>query len=164
MKAVRDGWRPLQRQELRDERVHDAYKSSKHLRAPAHCPDCGAIYVDGRWRWGSVASGAHAERCPACHRIHDHFPAGFVTLSGAFLAAHRAEIEQLVRHREGREKAQHPLERIIAIEDTADGILITTTGIHLARALGDALEAAYKGQLDYHYNDQESLLRVQWTR
>jgi len=50
------------------------------------------------------------------------------------------------------------------IEDQDDGILITTTDIHLARGIGEALHHAYQGELEYHYNEQENLLRVVWAR
>jgi len=80
MKSVRQGWHPLQREELRDELVHDSYKSKKKLPEPTRCPDCGAVYEMGRWTWGTAATDAHQEPCPACHRVRDHFPAGYVTL------------------------------------------------------------------------------------
>jgi hypothetical protein len=38
---------------------------------------------------------------------------------------------------------------------------ITTTDIHLTRGIGEALHHA---QLEYHYNDEETLLRVMWQR
>jgi hypothetical protein len=87
-----------------------------------------------------------------------------VTLAGAFVEAHRDEILQLARNREAHEKAEHPLERIMNIEDLAGYILITTTDIHLARDIGEAVHAAYKGELEYHYNKEENLLRVSWSR
>jgi NMD protein affecting ribosome stability and mRNA decay len=146
------------------ERVHDTYKSRAKLPEPTRCPDCGAVFRDGRWRWGPSEGAAHEERCPACHRVHDRFPAGYVAIAGAFLDAHRDEIISLVRNVEAREKAEHPLERVIAVEDSADGVLITTTDPHLARALGDALSHAYRGKLEYHYNKEQQLLRVHWTR
>ncbi len=164
MKATRDGWRPLRRDELRDELVHDSYKSKRKLPEPTRCPQCGAVYHEGRWRWLPAPAGAHEETCPACHRIHDHFPAGFVTLKGAFLADHRDDILHLSRNREEHEKAEHPLERIMAIEDVDGAVLITTTDTHLARDIGEAVHAAYGGELEYRYNKEENLLRVTWTR
>ena len=43
-------------------------------------------------------------------------------------------------------------------------MLITTTDIHLARDIGEAVHAAYNGELQYHYNKEENLMRVLWTR
>jgi NMD protein affecting ribosome stability and mRNA decay len=164
MKATRDGWRLLRREELRDELVHDSYKSKKKLREPTRCPECGAVYHDGRWQWLPAPAGAHEEICPACHRIRDRFPAGYVTLKGEFFRSHRDDIVHLARNREQHEKAEHPLERIMAVDDVDDGVLITTTDTHLARDIGEAVHAAYKGELEYHYNKEENLLRVLWTR
>jgi len=115
MKTERGGWRMIRRDELRDELVHDTYKSGKKLAEPSRCPDCGAVYHRGRWTWGETPAGAAAATCPACHRIKDEFPAGRVTLKGEFFAAHRDEIVHLVRNRESKERAEHPLQRIIAI-------------------------------------------------
>lgn len=49
------------------------------------------------------------------------------------------------------------------IEETDGAVLVTTTDIHLARRLGEALHHAYQGELEYHYNPDENLLRVHWT-
>jgi NMD protein affecting ribosome stability and mRNA decay len=164
MKTEHGGWRPLRREELRPELVHDSYKSKKKIPEPTRCPDCGAVYHGGRWTWGRAPAKADEERCPACHRIHDHFPAGYVTLKGDFLAGHRDDIVQLARNREAHEKAEHPLARVMAIQDVEAGLLITTTDMNLARNIGEAVNSAYKGELEYHYNKAENLLRVFWAR
>jgi len=154
----------VRRDELIQELVHDTYKSRKKLPEPTRCPDCGAVFQGGRWNWSGEAAAANEERCPACHRIHDRFPAGYVALKGEFFAGHRDEILRRVRNCEETEKRGHPLERLMAIEDLEGGVLVTTTGTHLARRIGDALHDAYKGDLDYHYNKEENLLRVAWRR
>lgn len=163
MKAERGTGRP-RRDELRPERVHDTYKSARKLPEPTRCPDCGAVFSNGRWTWTEAASGANEERCPACLRIRDGFPAGHITIAGEFFAAHRDEILNRVRNCEAREKTEHPLERIIAVDPVADGVLVTTTSVHLARLIADGLYDAWKGDLDWHYSAEENLLRARWSR
>jgi hypothetical protein len=87
-----------------------------------------------------------------------------VTFKGEFIGAHRDEILHLVRNREAAEKAEHPLQRIMAIEDAGGDVLVTTTDTHLARSIAEAVQSAYKGELDFHYNREENLLRATWSR
>ena len=164
MKGERGGFRMLRREQLFQELVHDSYKSGHKLREPTRCPECGAVFHKGRWMWGTAPTGAHEEKCPACHRIHDEFPAGYVILKGKFFREHREQILELVKNHEAKEKAEHPLQRIMAVKDTGEGTLVTTTDTHLARDIAEALHDAYKGDLDYHYNKDENLLRASWTR
>lgn len=39
-------------------------------------------------------------------------------------------------------RREHPLERIMGIEDTKEGALVTTTDAHLARRIAEALHSA----------------------
>jgi hypothetical protein len=148
------------------ERVHDPYKTRLKLPEPTVCPDCGAIYQGGRWDWPAypALADSHHERCQACHRIHDEYPAGWVTLTGPFVKAHKDEIVHLLRHQEELEKGEHPLHRIMDIRDEKDGLVVTTTDIHLPRRLGEGLHHAYHGTLDFHYEEEEYRLRVTWSR
>ena len=152
------------RDRLIREREHDPYRSRGKLPDPTACPECRAMYRDGRWAWGRPPADAHPTRCPACQRVRDDYPAGTLTVSGDFAAAHRSEILGLALNVEEREKAEHPLKRIMAVRDEEGGFQITTTDAGLARNIGDALQRAYEGDLDYRYADQETLLRVRWHR
>jgi len=163
-KTVPPGARRVRRNKLIQEHVHDSYKSWGKLPEPTLCPQCGAVFQDGRWRWLSPPAAAHQQMCPACHRIHDEFPAGFVMLEGDFIGAHRDELLHLIRNLEKRETKEHPLQRIMNITDENRGVLVTTTDIHLARGIGEALHHAYQGRLEFHYNPEENLLRVHWSR
>lgn len=162
--AIPQGFKSVRRDQLREEREHDSYRPRQKLSEPAVCPDCAAVFHAGRWQWLERPEQANEVLCPACERAHDRFPAGFVHLDGPFLATHRDELTALLRHREEREKAAHPLARIMAIEPEGDGLLVTTTDLHLARDLGEALHHAYRGELEFHYNEGEKLLRVHWQR
>ena len=70
----------------------------------------------------------------------------------------------LVHNVEKRERTEHPLKRIMAVEEEDSATLVTTTDIHLARGIGEALHHAYQGDLAFHYNPQEYLLRISWER
>ncbi len=164
MKARFAGFEPVRRDRMVQETRHDPYQAKHKLPEPTVCPQCGAVFHDGRWQWLARPAGADEELCPACHRIHDGYPAGFVTVEGSFFKQHREELLHLIRNEETRAKAEHPLKRIMQIEDKDDGLLVTTTDIHLARGIGEALHHAYQGELEYHYNERENLLRVVWSR
>ena len=161
--TIPPGFHPIRHDRLLQEQVHDTYKSRSKLPEPTVCPQCNALYHEGRWRWGDIPEKAHKEICPACHRINDDFPAGFVSLHGPFFLSHRAEITSLVRHTEQHARQEHPLQRIMAEQDDGDALVVTTTNIHLARAIGEAVHRAYQGELEFHYNPEENLLRVTWV-
>jgi hypothetical protein len=162
--APAPAFRPGRHFEVLDEPVSDPYQLREKLVEPSVCPDCGAVYQQGRWQWSAAPKNAHLARCTACLRIKENLPAGYVSLGGMFVQSHRDEILGLVRHLEAREKSEHPLQRIMAIADQDDGLLITTTDIHLASGIGRALQSAYHGELDFHYNKDEYLLRMDWRR
>jgi NMD protein affecting ribosome stability and mRNA decay len=154
----------VRRDRLIHEHEHDPYKEREHVHDPTVCPECDAVFRDGRWRWAQGPADAPRALCPACRRTRDRYPAGLVTLSGDHLRAHRDEILRLVRHVEEREKREHPMERIMAIEDRDDGVVVSTTEMHLARAIGEAVHDAHHGTLDYRYVEEDSRLRVTWSR
>lgn len=149
---------------LLEEMDHDPYHSKLKLTEPTMCPDCGAIFTDGRWSWGEAPADARETRCPACQRIHDRVPAAFLTLSGDFRQSHDEEIRNLMRNIEQRERVEHPMKRIMDIEETDDGLSVTVTDHRLARGIGEALHHAYAGDLDYQYTKGDTMLRVIWHR
>jgi hypothetical protein len=169
-KKEKAGQRGGRRQPTRLEKKTDPYRHrNKHvetkLAEPTVCSGCKAIYHEGRWLWGDVADPTgHPTLCPACERIRDKQPAGEVRISGEFALAHRDEILARARHVEQREKAEHPLQRIIEVRDDRDEIVVTTTDVHVAHAIGAALHAAFKGELQAPWAEKGELLRVRWSR
>lgn len=146
------------------EKRHDAYQQRAKLPEPTVCTKCRASLQDGRWSWEVAPPGAYITTCPACQRIGDNFPAGYLEIHGEFFQKHREELHNLIRNTEKLEKGEHPLERIMAITAEADHTLVTTTGIHLARRLGEALKHSCQGDLDLTYGDGEQSIRVVWRR
>ena len=145
----------------------DAIFETKDRSGKAHhamiCPDCSVVYEDGRWHWTARPAEAAESLCPACRRIRDREPAGVVTLAGPRVAALRRDIVQLARHQEEAEKPEHPLNRIMDVQETAEGLVISTTDIHLPRRIGQAIRRAYRGKLAVKFEEHGYFVRVDWT-
>ena len=144
--------------------ILDPYQRQQKLHEGTACPQCGAVYHPGRWRWVTKAEGAGEELCAACRRINDKFPAGVVTLRGDFAREQKQELIHLARHQEEAEKQEHPLNRIIGIEEDAQGIVISTTDIHLPRRIGEAIKRAFRGEIEDNFEKDGYFVRVTWTR
>jgi len=142
----------------------DPYRLSRKPPEPTRCPECSASFQDGRWSWKPAPPDSNEIVCPACQRIEDEFPAGYVLIKGEYLKAHRDEIIAVVKGQEKREKAEHPLQRIMDIKDVAGGIQVATTDSHMARGIGEALHNAFQGDLKVKYSKDENLVRVNWKR
>lgn len=122
------------------------------------------MYRAGRWMWGAPPVDAKPVLCPACHRLRDDYPAGIVTLTGSFHLEHREELLNLASNIVARENGQHPLKRLMEVSEQGDELTFKTTDAGLARNIGDAIRAAYDGELEYHYPEDGGLLRVRWHR
>jgi hypothetical protein len=157
---------PARREAQGDTYRKKAKKVAKKLPDVTVCPECKAIFRGGRWRWARVArpTGSLRELCPACQRIRDKYPAGEVTLLGEFARTHREEVLGVVRNLEAKEKAAHPLNRLMEIRDEGDVVVVTTTDVHLAHGIGVALFHAYRGTLHAPWAQEGDLLRVRWER
>lgn len=141
---------------------------------PATCIQCGAVYSDRRWTLADTPKkvGKHkhyhpADKvlCPACKQQQEGVPCGFVSLDGAFLSAHRDEIERLLYKEMERAAVDNPLARIMNLEADAKGrLIVTTTTEHLAERLGKALEKAFDGEIRFDFSHENKLARVYWKR
>lgn len=155
---------------------HEAgrHRPSRALSEPAVCEECGAVYANRRWTAADSGSGDNQHKhwrppqrtvCPACAQQRTGEPRGFVFLDGAFFVAHREEIEQLLRNEAERAAEDNPLARIMDWK-RGDGhkLTVTTTTEHLAQRLGNAVEKAFGGSVDYDFSHENKLARVSWQR
>ena len=142
----------------------DPYRATKKPPEPTRCPECHASFVDGRWTWQKAPNDSHEQMCPACQRIQDEFPAGYVLIKGDFAKQNRDQVIGVIEGKEKREKQEHPLQRIMSIDDVSGGIQVSTTDSHLARGIGEALHDALNGELKIRYSKDENLVRVSWKR
>lgn len=149
-------------------RIHDEAPAQATGKLPelAACPQCGASYRKGRWTWKPAPADSHERVCPACERIASQYPAGVLHVEGEFAKAHREDLVGLIRNLAEREAAEHPLKRIMSIEDEGRGWVVTTTDAKLVESLGRALKKAYEGRLAHPAttSDKQNLVRVRWRR
>jgi hypothetical protein len=145
-------------------RIHEE-KAGK-LPELAGCPQCQASYRNGRWTWEPAPVGSYSLTCPACEQIADDYAGGELRLEGAFVAAHRAEIEGCLRNVEEYEKSEHPLKRIMSIRDDGDAMVVRVTDAKLVTQLGHAVDRAYNGKLELPATtaDPSTVARGRWSR
>ncbi len=163
MSTQQAGGHGARRDRFVQEYQHDSYKMPGKLKEPTVCKECGALYHKGRWTWGAKPAGADEIVCPACLRIRDKYPKGLVTLKGAYKDKHRDQVMGVIRNTEAQEKQEHPLARIMAIEEQPEGLVVSTTDTHLPRRIGEALKHAHQGELGLRYEQDEEFVRVTWT-
>jgi hypothetical protein len=146
------------------EKRHDVYQEWGKLPENSLCTECGVVFLNGRWSWNKPTGKVNNAVCPACRRSADNYPAGRIEIKGDFFNEHREEILNLISNIEKHEKEKHPLERIMSVIDEKDHTLVTTTGIHIARRIGDALSQSYKGEYSFQYAEGDKSIRVYWHR
>jgi hypothetical protein len=83
--------------------------------------------------------------------------------SSPFLSAHQEEIVHLIRNEEERAKGMNPLERIVELTESGEGIVVTTTNEKLAQRIGRTLKSTYQGQTTYRWSEPK-FLSVEWER
>ena len=156
---------PARSSRLVHDRVADPYMRGPKPAEPAVCSGCGVVFQKGRWQWAARAPrGAAHEVCQACRRIKDDYPAGILTLRGAFVRAHRDELVAIARNQEHAEMKDHPLHRIMAVEERRNSVVIKTTDVHLPGRIGRALLRSSKGELDLKYDEGSYFVRASWKR
>lgn len=137
----------------------------------AVCTACHALYERRHWFLdeeayfhASLQPATHKVLCPACQKIRDGYAEGQVTLrASAFLTAHKDELRRIIQNEEARAKRDNPLERIIAITESDEGMLVTTTNEKLAQRIGRTLKSAHHGETTYRWSEPK-FLTVEWQR
>ena len=89
---------------------------------------------------------------------------GLLTLKETFAQDQHEQVMGLVKNIEAKETKEHPLARIMTIEQQPEGVVVSTTDSHLPRQIGEALKHAYHGELVVHYDENRDFVRVTWTR
>ena len=147
--------------------VNDPYLSDEG-RKIAKCKTCGLIYQKKRWTWNENLkniSQIPLILCPACQKIKDNYPEGYLILQGKkYLQQHKEEISHIIQNEADRAKGKNPLQRIMQIIKNDECWTITTTDEKLAQHLGREIYKAHSGQIKYQFGQQNKIARVYWKR
>jgi NMD protein affecting ribosome stability and mRNA decay len=159
------------RRNLAEFNARDPYQPRLDPGAVAACSECHAVYQRRHWFFDhdtyireTMQPTTRMVLCPACQKIRDGYAEGQVTLRPSpFLHTHKDEIVHLIRNEEERAKGFNPLERIMGITESDDGIIVTTTNEKLAQRIGRTLKSTYQGQTTYEWSEPK-FLSVEWER
>ena len=146
-------------------KTNDPYHKARKDSEGAYCPECHALYRQGRWVWDRKGGKLLEPRvCSACRRARDRFPAGEVLVTGSYFKSHRSEIENLISNVVGEENGRSPLKRVIDFDSQEGALRVSLTDDHLARHIGDALYKAYRGKLEVRRSGGDKFVRLYWHR
>ncbi len=142
------------------------YLSSKKHKGAVVCPECGLVFLDGKWKKAEKPKdGFDDVLCPACRRIKDGYFGGILTIKSDLLINKKDEIMNLIKNKEESAQITNPLRRIGKIETKGvNEMVVYTTFEHLATAIGKALRRAYKGDLIIQYRQNEKSARIYWEK
>jgi hypothetical protein len=148
------------------QRRKDPFRAEAKLPESSQCKLCGAFFMHGKWVFLEFNNlpALHKTTCSACRRKEGQVPAGWITITGEFYSRHRNEIDNRILNIEKAENGRHPMERILTKTDHEGTLSVATTGIHLARRIGEGLHRSFKGGLAFSYGPGEEKVRVSWQR
>ncbi len=152
-------------------RVEDPYELAEGQEA-AVCHQCHALYHSKRWSFDEKLyqrlAGTPKIRevvCPTCRKIKDHYPEGYLTVSGEFFVEHKEEIVKLLEKEASRVAGRNVMDRIIQmVPEGKDRLVVETTTEKMAQHLGRTVYKAYKGDLNFRWSETNRFVRVYWNR
>ena len=147
-------------------RLEDPYRAQKKHPKNTKCPNCGLIFQKGAWKWSKARTPGvvHWKFCPACLQMRHGFAGGELRLSGNFLKAHHGHILNRIENLARGVMKQHPLERIMKMEQKNGEMVIYVTSEHLVARLGKAIHRDFKGELVLKYARDDKYALAHWKR
>ncbi len=144
------------------QRNPEVYRKAAKPSGAQRCTDCGLVEYRGRWSRRAPGRLRLADGlCPACRRVRERYPAGTVRVPKELCGEREALVRQ-IRNVEKAEAAEHPLERLMDVKESGGGLVVTTTGVHLAREIAHHLGKQFHRKPRLRYAEGESLVRVDW--
>ena len=150
-----------------------AHRGPKAPPGPDVCQTCGAVFVKRRWIVAGTLRARAITRtgpivrttCDACRMVADGSHRGELRITGDFYAAHRDDVEHLLKNEVARGLAGNPLARIVRwTPGDANELTVTTTTEDLVQRLGRSLKKAFQGTVHYEFSHENKFAHVTWTR
>lgn len=147
-------------------RLDNPYRNPHKYPSDTECPGCGLLFQDGAWKIAVIKPEheLHHHLCPACLQTRDDYPGGVLTLEGKFFDVHREDVLHRIRNVEKVVREEHPLQRIMRIEENPGEIVVYTTDQHLAVRMGKALRSDFGGELSLSYAKEDKFAKARWSR
>lgn len=124
---------------------------------------CGLYLHRGTWHAGHPPLvELHEGTCPACARARGGKGVSALRIPTRLLDR-LDEIVHLIQNCERRERAEHPLERLIGIQRDQGGLSVTTTGPHLARRIAHGLARQFHERPRLRPAAGRDELRIDWN-
>lgn len=163
--AKRGEPRESQRTQKRGQLGGSLQKSGKYPQN-TRCPKCDLVFHDGVWKRGSAEIGPAGQwkLCPACVQIRDGRVGGLVQFSGSFTDAHRQEILNRIHNVERSTQEERPLERIMSLRESREGIFVSATTEHLVARIGKSIQRDFGGTLSLRYAPEDKFAFAHWHR
>jgi NMD protein affecting ribosome stability and mRNA decay len=149
----------------------DVYLPKEGKDEVAVCTKCRAAFWEKRWftdeaEAARLTAGRPVTKvlCPACQRMKDNNPAGVVSFSGDYLLQHENVILNALKNVEAKTRGKNPLARIMEIRQEGSELTVHTTDEKLAEKLGREIYKSHSGRLSFQWSEDESFVRVNWSR
>ncbi|MDR4471372.1 MAG: ATPase [Nitrospira sp.] len=142
-----------------EEYKHDSYKMPGKLKEPTVCTVRRPL-PKGRWTWEAKPADAEPITCPACLRIQDKNPKGFVTLKRDLHDPASRSGDGADSQYRGAGKSSTPWLASWRSKTGPRGWSSSATPI--APAHRQRLKHAHHGELDIRDQDEE-FVRITWT-
>lgn len=161
--------------------IDDPYSMKQAPKGLLECPECHAVFYRKRWSFPEPSSSQTQKStaaspkkptkqilipqnfvCPACRKLRDSYPEGFLKIHWPNWETHKAEVLGLIHNEEHQAVRNNPLERVMTIRTRPDGADIETTTEHFAQRLGKHLDRAFKGSIKYQWSHKDKCVRIAW--
>lgn len=140
-----------------------------HLKEPAICERCAAVFLRKTWRRGRVLKSDAMEQatwtiCPACAQVEggDEYY-GRLLLRGVYGSPEAETIQRRIQNVGRRAVKAQPEHKILSVEWNGKILEVLTTSQKLTHRIAHELKKAFGGKTSYKWSDEDGTLLATWA-